>query len=153
MRPRLQIIRGLPGSGKSTLAASRYPGLLRLECDMFFQIAGEYRFSSGRNESAVLWFLDAVERAASAGFDFVATGVFAAHTERLGMTVSAALAHGYEIWIHTLPKRWPDIHGVPPEHLAAMQADFATEEELRRRFAAIPSIRFGLMPTGYAPAR
>ena len=150
-KPRLQIVRGLPGSGKSTLAATRWPGLFRLECDQFFMRSGGYRFTMECNSEAVKWFLTEVENAAQAGFDFVLTGVFAGHTERLGAAVSAALAHGYEIWIHTLPKRWKDVHGVPPEHLRAMEAHFLPENALRERFAHIADVHIGLMPDGYAP--
>ena len=90
-RPRMQIIRGLPGSGKTTLALKRYSHLLRLETDMFFYSQGAYRFSKCRNERAVRWFLDEIEMLCMNKVDFVATGVFAAHTERLAETIARVL--------------------------------------------------------------
>lgn len=147
-RPRLQIIRGLPGSGKTTLALKRYPHLLRLETDMFFYSKGEYRFSMKRNEMAVEWFLSEVELLCSGEVDFVATGVFAAHTERLQETIVRALDHGYDVYVKTLTTQFKGIHGVPQEHFDAMKASFIPEDDLRRAYKHIERVHFGLMDKG-----
>ena len=145
-RPRLQIIRGLPGSGKSTLAINRYPNLLRLETDMFFTRAGRYTFTLPLNARAVKWFNRTVGAILRTGMDFVVTGVFAAHTERLGKTIEAALVRGYEVWVKTLTSSYGDVHGVPKAHYNAMKRDFLSDRRLRQLHKGIPNLHFGLMP-------
>ena len=147
-RPRIQIIRGLPGSGKTTLALKKYPHLLRLETDMFFYSKGAYRFSMKRNEMAVEWFLSEVDLLCSCKVDFVATGVFAAHTERLQETISMALDNGYDVYVKTLTTQYKGIHGVPKEHFDAMKASFVPDDELRNFYRKNHRVHFGLMDKG-----
>lgn len=148
-KPRLQIIRGLPGSGKTTLALSRYSNLMRIETDMYFSREGEYRFTLPLNRKACVWFLKAVENFCIQGFDFVTTGVFAAHTERLSSVIETALQYGYEVYIKTLTDSHGSIHGVPKEHLDAMKASFVLEQELKRTYRDEKKVHFGLMPKKY----
>ena len=150
IKPRLQIIRGLPGSGKTTLALKRYPHLLRLETDMFFYSQGAYRYSKSRNEHAVLWFLDEIEMLCRNMVDFVATGVFAAHTERLRETISRALKWDYDVYIKTLTTQFKGIHAVPEEHFNAMKESFVPDRQLRQLYPSwgFPQIHFGLMGKG-----
>ena len=143
MKPRIQIIRGLPGSGKTTLAVNHYPHLMRVETDMFFTTGGEYIFTLERNRRAVQWFLITVADLCRQGMDFVVTGVFAAHTERLDKVVETALAHGYSVFIQTQTADYGNIHGVPQAHLDAMRRDFASDEELAKRYGT--KVIFGLM--------
>lgn len=145
-RPRLQIISGLPGSGKSTIALNHYPNLLRLETDMFFTRSGRYTFTLPLHTRAVKWFNRTVDAILRTGMDFVVTGVFAAHTERLGKTIAAALGRGYEVWVKTLTSRYGDVHGVPKAHYNAMKRDFLSERRLRQLHKGIPNLHFGLMP-------
>lgn len=147
-RPRLQIIRGLPGSGKTTLALKRYPHLLRLETDMFFYSKGEYRFSMKRNEMAVEWFLSEVDLLCSCKVDFVATGVFAAHTERIRETIAIALDYGYDVYVKTLTTQYKGIHGVPKVHFDAMKSSFVPEEDLINVYKHNTRVHFGLMDKG-----
>ena len=148
IRPRLQIIRGLPGSGKTTLALKRYPHLLRLETDMFFYSQGAYRFSKCRNERAVRWFLDEIEILCMNKVDFVATGVFAAHTERLAETIARAVKWHYDIYIKTLTTQFKGIHAVPEEHFQAMKSAFLPNKELRIIYKDVPNVHFGMMSDG-----
>lgn len=143
--PRLQIIRGLPGSGKTTLALKRYPNLIRLETDMFFTRGGKYTFTKALNEKAVNWFNDEVFNCAYAGMDFVVTGVFAAHTERLDKTIRTAREFGYDVYIATLTNNFGNIHNVPKLHLDAMKADFVSSEELMKTYQRFKYVHFGLM--------
>ena len=145
-RPRLQIIRGLPGSGKSTLALDRYSNLLRLETDMFFTSGGRYTFTLPLNAFAVKWFNRTVEATLRTGMDFVVTGVFAAHTERLDKTIEAAQERGYEVWVKTLTSRYGDVHGVPKPHYATMKHVFLSDRRLRQLYSGTPNLHFGLMP-------
>jgi len=149
-RPRLQIIRGLPGSGKTTLALKMYPHLLRLETDMYFYSKGAYRFTLLRNELAVDWFREEVMRLCGHDIDFVVTGVFAAHTERLDFVIEVALFAGYDVYIKTLTTQFKGIHAVPEEHFNAMKANFLPEKELKKMFPRkdFPQIHFGLMDKG-----
>lgn len=144
--PRLQIIRGLPGSGKTTLAARLYPHIMRIETDMFFTRGGEYRFTLERNAEVVELFCAAVRSFCEARMDLVLTGVFAAHTERLGRVVVWAKAFGYDVFIQTLTDNFGNTHGVPPEHLEAMRKNFVSDEELREIYGT--DVVFGLMSTG-----
>lgn len=146
---RMQIIRGLPGSGKSTLAMSRYPNLMRVETDMFFYREGEYRFTLENNKRAVDWFKNQVCICTEQGMDFILTGVFSAHTERLGDVISIALSAGYDVYIKTLRSNYGSIHGVPKEHLDAMKESFLPEKALKKMYAGIAQIHFGLMPKHY----
>ena len=146
LRPRLQIIRGLPGSGKTTLAVQRYSHLLRLETDMYFSREGKYVFTMDLNKRAVKWFNSAVRRTASTKMDFVLTGVFAAHTERLERAIRMGLDNGYDVWVKTLTKNYGNIHGVPKEHFDSMQKAFVSERVLRKAYMGEPRVHFGMMP-------
>ena len=148
-KPRLQIIRGLPGSGKTTLALRRYSHLMRLETDMFFYSRGAYRFTMERNHDAVEWFKEEVRRLCATGMDFVVTGVFAAHTERLDFVIAAGLARRYDVYIKTLTSQHKGVHAVPEEHFKAMKAAFVPHAELCEKYAEYPHVHFGLMPTKY----
>lgn len=148
-RPRLQIIRGLPGSGKTTLALKRYFNLMRIETDMYFSREGEYKFTLPLNAQACRWFLKAVENFCLQGFDFVTTGVFAAHTERLSAVIDTALQNRYEVYIKSLSTNYGSVHGVPKEHLDSMRKSFLPEKELRKMYKDEPHVHFGLMSTRY----
>lgn len=145
-RPRLQIIRGLPGSGKTTLALKRYPHLMRLETDMFFSRRGEYIFTPALNRRAVAWFEEMVYQCAFSKMDFVLTGVFAAHTERLEHCIVMALDCGYDVYIKTLTADHGNIHNVPKAHLDSMRQAFVSEAALKKRYRRNSHVRFGLMP-------
>lgn len=151
-KPRLQIIRGLPGSGKTTLALKHFPHLMRVETDMFFTRKGEYTFTLDLNKKAVKWFNKTIRDLCKTGMDFVVTGVFAAHTERLKDTIIAGLINGYEVYIKTLHSDFGNIHNVPSDHLNSMKKDFVSERYLRQIYSAnininFKHVHFGLMPS------
>lgn len=148
--PRMQIIRGLPGSGKTTLALTRYPHLMRLETDMYFYRRGAYRFTLDNNKQAVEWFNKTIIDFCARGFDFVLTGVFAAHTERLNHAITMAQVNGYEVWIKTLTSKYKGIHEVPEEHYNSMKESFVSDRKLRELYPScvFPRIHFGLMGKG-----
>lgn len=149
-RPRLQIIRGLPGSGKTSLALKRYSHLMRVETDMYFYREGAYRFTLDNNKKAVEWFNKEVETLCRQGLDFVVTGVFAAHTERLVNTINCGRKYGYDIYIKTLTTQYKGIHAVPKAHYNAMKESFISDKTLRQMYQLWDSqtIHFGLMGKG-----
>lgn len=144
-RPRLQIIRGLPGSGKTTLALKNFSHLMRIETDMFFSRGGKYVFTLDLNKRAVKWFNKTINNFAKTGMDFVVTGVFAAHTERLEKTIQAGLDNGYDVYVETLNTDFGNIHNVPQEHLDAMKAAFVSERELKSKYKGNKRVHFGVM--------
>lgn len=150
MKPRLQIIRGLPGSGKSTLAARRWPHLLKLESDFYFERGGEYKYTDELNVKACRWLLFEASRIMQLGIDFVICGVFAAHTENLDRFVEFALESGYEVWIETAGGNWQNTHGVRPADLAAMAADFKPHSEIVEQYRETPGVKFGVMSTRFS---
>ena len=97
---------------------------------------------------AVKWFNAEIARLCKTGMDFVLTGVFSAHTERLEKAIETALWHGYEIHVKTLTAIHKSVHGVPKEHLVAMRKSFVSDKELRRTYRYVPEVHFGLMGKG-----
>lgn len=144
-RPRLQIIRGLPGSGKTTLALKNFSHLMRIETDMYFSRGGKYVFTLDLNNRAVKWFNKTIEQFAKAQMDFVVTGVFAAHTERLEKTIQSGLDNGYDVYVKTLRSDFGNVHKVPEAHLKAMRDCFVEEKELKAKYKGVSTIHFGLM--------
>ena len=140
---------GPSGSGKTTLALERYSNLMRLETDMYFSREGEYRFTLDLNKKAVEWFIDETAHVANTGMDFVLTGVFAAHTERLDKVIQIGIDHGYDVYVHTLIDSHGSVHGVPEEHLNAMRESFVNEEQLKESYADKAMVHFGLMDNEY----
>ena len=90
-----------------------------------------YVFTPELNRRAVAWFEETVCDCAYEKFDFVVTGVFAAHTERLEYCIRQALNFGYDVYIKTLTSDFGNVHNVPRAHLEAMKADFVPEKELK----------------------
>lgn len=115
---------------------------------MFFMRGGKYTFTTDLNKRAVKWFNKTVRDMAKTGMDFVVTGVFAAHTERLADTISAGIENGYEVYIKTLKNDFGNIHNVPKEHLDGMRNAFVSDRKLRQTYRA-KGLRFGLMPRGF----
>lgn len=149
MKPRMQIIRGLPGSGKSTRAQA-WPHLLHLESDFYFHRGGAYAFGDKRNADAEWWLLTQISRACALGIDLVVCGVFAGGaTGSLEAVVRLARESGYEVWIETLESDFGNVHGVRPEDYEQMALGFSLAEELWLQFAEMPDVHFGAMPTTF----
>lgn len=120
---RLTIVRGVPGSGKSTFAARAFPGVFRVENDMFHVRGGEYRFDGGRQKEAVSWCMRACEDALGNGMDVVVSNTF---TKRKYVAAYAALAarHGAEMSVYRMAGSFENEHSVPDAVLESMKTGF-----------------------------
>lgn len=143
-RPNLYIFRGLPGSGKTTTALQYFPHLMRVETDMYFSRRDKYIYTAQLNRKAVRWFNETVWDLAQTGMDFVVTGVFASHTERLDWVIQNGLDCGYNVYIVTKTADYGNIYNVPKKRLEAMRADFVPEDELKKIYKGNRRIHFGL---------
>lgn len=117
-KSRLILIRGLPGSGKSTLAAM-------LNCDRHFEaddyfvgIDGVYRYDASKIREAHEQCQLRTSIALQQGYSVVVANTFTRLSEM----------HPYFIMARIKPLvietkgRWPNIHGVPNDVIAKMQA-------------------------------
>lgn len=150
LRPRCQIIRGMPGTGKSTLA-KRYTHLAHLEEDMFAMKGGRYVWNDadGSGRKALFDFEYAVYGMADTKCDFVIASVLpyvhmilrkATTKSQLprtddyrGMTAyrifSTLLERNYEIYVHTCESQYGNIHGCPAH---VYEDIFQPKEKFRR---------------------
>lgn len=123
---------------------------MRIETDMFFTRKGEYVWNPQLNRRGVYWFNKTVRDMAKTGMDFVVTGVFAAHTERLMTTIATGIANGYDVYIKTLSGSYGDVHNVPKEHYESMKRCFVSDKALRGAYnpdvKEHGQVHFGLMP-------
>jgi predicted kinase len=116
------LIRGLPGSGKSTLARTyARHGYVHLEADQYFERAGRYQFDPVQIGAAHAWCRSQLAVALAAGRDVVVANTF---TRRWEMASYYAVAACYGARVTEIVMRgcWPNVHGVPPEVVAAMAA-------------------------------
>lgn len=120
---RLVLVRGLPGSGKSTFAVRNFPGVLRLENDMFHQRDGEYRFNRALQDKAVRWCLDATSLALDAGMDVVVANTF---TRRRFVMAYKEIAEEFDadFSVYRMTGDWGSVHNVPKDVLEGMRRGF-----------------------------
>lgn len=148
IRPRCQIIRGMPGSGKSTLAW-KWPHLLHLEEDMFAMKGGRYIWndSDGTGKTALSSFEKALKQITFCNRDFVVSSVlpFVSVVNRdapsadpqvdyRGWTAYALFdtlfREGYEIYVHTCETQYGGLHGCPAH---VYEDIFQPKEKFRRQ--------------------
>ena len=147
IRPRCQIIRGMPGTGKSTLA-KRYTHLAHLEEDMFAMKGGRYVWNDadGSGNRALQDFEETVVGLANSRNDFVVASVLPyvsvvaralpkvqLYDDIRGRTAylvfNALLNNDYEIYVHTCETQYGGIHGCPAH---VYEDIFQPKEKFRR---------------------
>ena len=148
IRPRCQIIRGMPGTGKSTLA-KRYTHLAHLEEDMFAMKGGRYVWNDadGSGSRALQDFEETVIGLANSRSDFVVASVLPyvsvvaralpkvqLYDDIRGRTAylvfNALLNNDYEIYVHTCESQYGNIHGCPAH---VYEDIFQPKEKFRRQ--------------------
>lgn len=120
---RLVLIRGLPGSGKSTFAEKAFPGVFRVENDMFHMKNGRYAWSASRMPDAITWCMDMCDAALGNGMDVVVANTF---TKKKFVEAYRRLAerHGAEFVVYRMTGDHGNVHNVPETVLKSMKAGF-----------------------------
>jgi len=112
----LILIRGLPGSGKTTMATVLVLiDYKHFEADMFFTLAGVYRYEASKVRNAHEWCIEATRNALEAGSRVVVSNTFTRLNEMepyLSMTKNLKIIEARGTWENT--------HGVPKEMLDRM---------------------------------
>jgi predicted kinase len=120
----LYLIRGLPGSGKSTLARKLVSEHNICEADQFFSQTGEYIFDKEKLPQAHLWCqAKCASRLIHQQEPIVVANTFIKRWE-LERYYQMAREAGWNVVEITVKGPFKSIHGVPPETIKRMQAQF-----------------------------
>jgi predicted kinase len=127
----LYIVRGIPGSGKSTIAkmtGCKY----HFEHDMFFTVAGVYKFDKNKIAEAVQWCMENTESAMSSGENIVVANTF---TERYEYEKYLKLAekNGYSAVVIEVFSNFSSVHNVPDETMRRMRDRFVCHMEKKEK--------------------
>ena len=123
---KLILIRGLPGSGKSTLAKALCysPEWIHLEADMFWMEDGEYKFDASRLREAHEWCQTKTKEYLSLDISVIVSNTFTTVKE---LRPYFDIAREFNIVpnVFIAQNTFGNVHNVPAETLAKMQARFA----------------------------
>jgi predicted kinase len=112
------IIRGLPGSGKSTIAKAMR-GFAHYEADMFFMVAGEYRFDAALIGEAHSWCQRQARQALSQGDHVVVSNTFSRKWE-IQPYFDMCKEFGVEPLIVEAKGKFQNVHNVPEQVIQRM---------------------------------
>jgi predicted kinase len=118
------LVRGLPGSGKSTIAKNLIGFYQHIETDMFWMVDGEYKFDFTRLGEAHAWCLDKTRDMLVRGWSPVVSNTFTTIKE-LRPYFDLAKEFNISPQVITCQSSFKNVHNVPEETLAKMQARFA----------------------------
>lgn len=121
----LTLVRGIPGSGKSTLAKVLTWGTdsYHLETDQYWMVDGEYKFDFNRLREAHEWCQSETAKLLTLDVDVVVSNTFTTIKE---MRPYFDIAKEFNIvpQVVTCHAQYGNVHNVPEETLAKMQARF-----------------------------
>lgn len=122
---KLVLIRGIPGSGKSTMAETLCynPDWKHLEADMYFMRDGVYQFDAAKLGAAHAWCQSETRAALQLYSGVVVTNTFTTVKE-LRPYFELAWESGIVPTVLVAQNTFDNVHNVPAEKLAQMQARF-----------------------------
>ena len=121
------LMRGLPGSGKSTWIEENAPGAVVCSADHYFQTPKGYVFDATKlahaHHDCMIKFM------VSMGAPLIVVDNCNLTTKNLAPYVDLALAHDYDVEIHTMTTPAEvamarQLHGVPAEHYKKLVQQF-----------------------------
>lgn len=107
----LVLFRGPPGSGKSTAANRMFPGMFKVENDMYHMHDNEYQWRKESMPAATKWCLSMVSTALENGIDVCVCNTF---TKKRYIEAYQRLAakHGTKFIVHRCIGEYKNVHGL-----------------------------------------
>lgn len=130
------LIRGVPGSGKSTLAAklsAGTPGARHYEADMYFELAGYYKFVPEHLPRAHAWCFDKFTQAVRRNEPVIVSNTFTQLWE-IKNYIDFGLDYDAKVIVVHCTGNWDNIHGVPSDKVSQMRNRFASNDVIASHY-------------------